>query len=425
MKNVELLAPAGSYKSLHSAINAGADAVYFGITHLNMRAGSSAQNFTLDDLKEIADICHAKNVKTYITLNTIVYDREADLMRSLIDAAKENGIDAVIAADVAAIQYCHEIGQEVHCSTQLSISNVSAVKFYSQFVDRVVLARELDLKQIRAIYDQIKEQDIRGPKGNLIEVEAFIHGAMCISVSGRCFMSAFEHNLSANRGLCRQACRRSYKITDTETGDELKVEDQYVMSPQDLCAIDFLDKVLESGIYSLKIEGRGRSPDYVHTVVTAYRKALDAIEAGTYDEKLIEELFTDLKSVYNRGLSKGFYFGRPIGAWSRSYGSVATTRKLSLGKVTHYFPKKNVAEVLLQSESLKTGDAVYIIGTTTGTVKQKITELRDEEGNVIESAKKGDTVTFITDALVRMNDEVYVIVNVEEGESRLNDRVQN
>ncbi len=425
MKTVELLAPAGSYKSLHSAINAGADAVYFGITHLNMRAGSSAQNFTLEDLKEIADICHAKNVKTYITLNTIVYDREAELMKSLINSAKKNGIDAVIAADVAAIGYCHEIGQEVHCSTQLSISNINAVKFYSQFVDRVVLARELDLKQIRFIADQIKEQDIRGPKGNLIEIEAFIHGAMCISVSGRCFMSAFEHNLSANRGLCRQMCRRAYKITDTETGDELKVQDQYVMSPQDLCAIDFLDKVIDSGIYSLKIEGRGRSPDYVHTVVTAYKKALDAIENKTYDEELIEELFTDLKSVYNRGLSKGFYFGRPVGAWSRSYGSVATTRKLSLGKVTHYFPKKNVAEIIIQAEQLKTGDEVYIIGNTTGTVKQKISELRDEEGEVIEHAKKGDIVTFVTDSLVRANDEVFVIVDIDEEGERLKDRVQN
>lgn len=424
MKNVELLAPAGSYKSLHSAINAGADAVYFGITHLNMRAGSSAQNFTLEDLKQIAEICHKKKVRTYITLNTIVYDRETELMKSLINAAKENGIDAVIAADTAAIQYCHEIGQEVHCSTQLSISNIESVKFYSQFVDRVVLARELDLKQIRHIADEIKAQDIRGPKGNLIEIEAFVHGAMCISVSGRCFMSAFEHNLSANRGLCRQLCRRAYKVTDIETGDELHVEDHYVMSPQDLCAIDFLDKVIEAGVYSLKIEGRGRSPDYVHTVVSAYQKALDAIEAGTYDEKLIEELFTDLKSVYNRGLSKGFYFGRPIGAWSRSYGSVATTRKLSLGKVTHYFPRKKVAEVLLQAEELRTGDEIYIIGTTTGTMKQKISELRNEEGKIIKHAKKGEIVSFVTDSLVRANDEVFVIVKVEEGGERLRDRVQ-
>ncbi|MCF7905773.1 U32 family peptidase [Candidatus Gracilibacteria bacterium] len=293
-----------------------------------------------------------------------------------------------------------------------------------------MLARELDLKQIKEISNNICTQNITGHKGNLMEIEAFVHGAMCISVSGRCFMSGFENGLSANRGMCRQMCRRAYKVTDAETGSEFKVENQYVMSPEDMCAIDFLDKVLDAGVQVLKIEGRGRAPEYVFTVVSAYRKALDAIEAGTYTKELIEELFTDLRTVYNRGPSKGFYFGRPVGAWSRSYGSKATTRKIHVGRVTHFFPRASVAEILVQSGELQAGDNMYIIGPTTGTVKVCVEEIRNESGESISEATKGMTVTFSVPDIVRNNDDVFVIEQVSESESenkkntRLHDRIQ-
>lgn len=428
--NVELLAPAGSYEALQSAIKAGADAVYFGVTHLNMRYGC-AKEFDLEDLKKIVYICHKAKIRAYLVVNVIVYDTEQKLMREIVDAAKKNKVDAIIASDVSVLQYCKEIGQEVHASTQLSISNFEAVKFYSQFCDRVVLARELDLGQIKKISEQIQEQKLTGPKGNLIEIEGFCHGAMCISVSGRCFMSTFEHGLSANRGLCRQLCRRPYKIIDEETGEALRVESNYVMSPEDMCSINFLDKLLDAGIQSLKIEGRGRSPEYVYTVVSTYRKALNAIEAGTYSDELIEELFTDLKTVYNRGFSKGFFYGKPIGAWSKSYGSKATTRKLFVGKITHFFAKPSVAELRIQSGDLKLDDEIYIIGSTTGTVKMKIVQLRDENEKPIQSASKRALVTFATPEKVRINDDVYIIEQVSEDKRanaknpRLRDRIQD
>lgn len=430
MQKIELLAPVGSYEALHSAIKAGADAIYFGVTHLNMRYGC-AKEFDLDDLKKIIDICHQSNIRAYLVVNTIVYNTEIELMHQIVDAAKKNKVDAIIASDVSVLQYCHDIKQEVHASTQLSISNIEAVRFYSQFCDRVVLARELDLGQIKEISNKICVQKIKGPKGNLIELEGFCHGAMCISVSGRCFMSTFEHGFSANRGLCRQVCRRPYKIIDEETGDALKVESQYVMSPEDMCTIDFLDKLIDAGIVSLKIEGRGRSPEYVYTVITAYRKALDALGKGEYTEKLVEELFADLKSVYNRGFSKGFFYGRPIGAWSNSYGSKATTRKIFLGKVTHFFPQPSVAEVSIQSGDIHVGDEIYIIGETTGTVKMKIDELRNESETSIKSAQKGEIITFKTSEKVRINDDVYIVESLSENQKkneknpRLRNRVQN
>ncbi len=429
MQKIELLAPVGSFSALHSAIDAGCDAVYFGVSHLNMRQGA-VKGFSFEDLKEISQICKKNKIKSYIPLNTIVYDGEMELVKKIVEQAKENKIDAIIASDVAVLAYCREVGQEVHCSTQLSVSNIEAIKFFAQFADRMVLARELDLGQIKSIVEEIKKQNIRGPKGNLIEIEVFIHGAMCISVSGRCFMSAFENGCSANRGMCRQMCRRAYKVIDTETGSEFKVENQYIMSPEDLCAIEFLDKVIDTGVVSLKIEGRGRSPEYVSTVVRVYRKALEAIEKGEYNKKLIEELLEDLKSVYNRGFSKGFYFGKPVGAWSASYGSKATTRKIHIGRITHFFSKKNVAEVLIQSGELRLGDEIYVIGNATGTVKQKITELRDVDGNPIKKAKKEMTVTFVTERKVRINDEVFIIEKVSMDETankknkRLKDRIQ-
>ncbi|MCF7831104.1 U32 family peptidase [Candidatus Gracilibacteria bacterium] len=430
MKNIELLAPVGSFAALHSAIDAGADAIYFGVTHLNMRQGA-VKGFTFTDLKEISKTCQKNKIRSYITLNTIIYDGEKELMKKIVDEAKKNKIDAIIASDLSVLSYCREIGQEVHCSTQLSISNLEAIKVFAQFVDRMVLARELDLGQIKRIVKEIKKQNIRGPKGNLIEIEVFVHGAMCISVSGRCFMSAFENGCSANRGMCRQMCRRAYKVTDTETGSEFKVEDQYVMSPEDLCAIEFLDQVIDTGVSCLKIEGRGRSPEYVSTVIGAYRKAIEAIEKGKYNKKLITELLNDLKSVYNRGFSRGFFFGKPVGAWSASYGSKATTRKIHVGKVTHFFSRKSITEVLIQSGELHLGDEIYIIGNTSGTVKQKIVELRDIGGNPVKEANKEMTVTFTVDKKVRVNDEVFVIEKVSADEStnkknkRLKDRIQN
>ncbi len=429
MKSIELLAPVGSYEALRSAIRAGADSIYFGVTHLNMRAGS-AKSFDLKDLKKIVSICHKAHIRAYLTVNTIIYDREMDLMKKVVDAAHSSGVDAIIASDVAVLSYAHQIAQEVHCSTQLSISNFEAVRFFSQFADRMVLARELDLGQISDIVSRIKKEKVRGPRGDLIEIEVFGHGAMCISVSGRCFMSGFENNLSANRGLCRQVCRRPYRVTDTETGQELAVESQYVMSPEDLCSIDFLDRIAETGISCLKIEGRGRSPEYVFTVVSAYRRALDALTKKQYTPTLVADLLHELQTVYNRGLSKGFFFGRPIGAWSRTYGSRATTRKLHVGRVTHFFPKRSVAEILVQSETLRVGDQVYIIGPSTGTLKFSLSELRDEKGKKIKEAHKGAIVTFPVLERVRTSDNVYVIEPVSpkdlenQNNERLRDRIQ-
>jgi putative protease len=420
---MELLAPAGSYESLHSAIKAGADAVYFGITHLNMRIGSSAKKFDLDDLREIASICQNSGIRSYLTVNTILYDQDMGMMHTVLDGAKEAGITAVIVCDMAALLYAHSIKLEAHCSTQLSISNLEAVRFFAQYSDRLVLARELTLEQIKNICTQIREQDIRGPQGHLVEIEIFGHGAMCVSVSGRCFLSGFHHNLSANRGLCRQTCRRAYKVVDEETGHELEVHDKYILSPQDLCTLEFLDQVVDTGAEVLKIEGRGRSPEYVYTVISAYRKALDAIEDGTFTEALQKECLEDLKTVYNRGLSKGFFFGQPVDAWSGTYGSKATTRKIFIGKVTHYFPKPNVAEVLIQgSDTLKKGDQIYIIGSTTGTVKVSLDEIRDEEKNILETTSKGQTITFPVSERVRENDQVYVIESTQTVDQ---DKLQN
>lgn len=412
---MELLAPAGSYESLHSAIKAGADAVYFGVTYLNMRVGSSAKKFDFDDLSQIADICTKNNIRSYITLNTILYDNDLSMMKQVIDRAKDAGISAVIVCDMAALMYANEVGMEAHCSTQLSISNYESVKFFAQYSNRLVLARELTLKQINSICKKIKEDNLLGPQGRPLEIEVFGHGAMCVSVSGRCFLSGFHHNLSANRGLCRQTCRRAYKITDEETGHELELHDKYILSPEDLCVIEFLDAVKETGAHVLKIEGRGRSPEYVYTVISAYRKAFDAIKNGTYNKTVIDECLQDLKSVYNRGFSKGFFFGEPVSAWSRTYGSKATTRKLFSGKVTHYFPKPNVAEVLVQGgDTIAKGDEIYIIGQTTGTIRMTIDELRNADGESIEKSQKGELVTFTVPERVRENDQVYIKSSVKD-----------
>lgn len=423
---MELLAPAGSYEALHSAIKAGADAVYFGVSYLNMRTGSSAKKFDFEDLREISSICKKHNKRAYLTVNTIMYDQDMAMMHQVVDKAKENNIDAVIVADLAALQYAHSIGMEAHCSTQMSISNFDAVKFFAAYSNRLVLARELTLKQIKHICNKIREEKLVGPQGRPLEIEIFGHGAMCVSVSGRCFLSGFHHNLSANRGLCRQTCRRAYKIIDEETGHELELHDKYILSPQDLCSIDFLDQVVATGAHVLKVEGRGRSPEYVYTVIKNYRKALDAIEQKKYTKELIHECMEDLKKVYNRGYSKGFFFGEPIDAWSGTYGSKATTRKIFCGKVTHFFPKPLVAEILVQTpDGVRVGDTVYIIGPQTGTVQCAISELRDTDGQTIQASQKGQTVTFQVPEKVRENDQVYIQESITDGDpDRLKNRIQ-
>jgi len=345
---MELMAPAGSFESLRAAIKAGCDSVYFGVTQLNMRARSSI-NFSIEDMKEIAKICHESKVLGYLTCNTLLYDHDIKLMKKLIDTAKEAQLDAVIVADVSAMQYASEIGIPVHLSTQLSISNMEGVKFYSKFVERIVLARELNLSQIKKITDEIKEQNIQGPTGKLMEIEVFGHGAMCVAVSGRCGMSLYTDNASANRGVCIQNCRRKYKVTDIETGKELVIDNEYVMSPEDQCTLDFLDKVAFSGVHTLKIEGRGRNPDYVYTVISVYRKALDGLKEGTYTEDTIKGWMEELGKVYNRGLGGGYFLGRQQSKWAGDRGNKSPFEKIFIGRITHYYPKSKVAALQVET----------------------------------------------------------------------------
>ncbi len=405
--NPEILAPVGSWESLTTAINAGADSVYFGIGELNMRS-HSAQNFTVEDLPEIARQVHEANMKCYLALNVLVYDEEIEEMKGMIDAAKDAGIDAVIAFDLSVINYAREIGQDVHISTQHSISNIEAIKFFSQFTDRVVLARELTLEQIAEIRDQIKEQNVRGPKGELVEIEDFIHGAMCVSVSGRCGMSLYCHNTSANRGKCFQPCRRVYQVTDPSTGKAMKVDNNFVMSPEDLCTIGLLDDVLEAGVQVLKIEGRGRPAEYVDTVVRCYREAIEAINNGTYTDKKIKEWNERLGTVFNRGLSEGFYRGKAWKYWSGIGGSKATETKEFVGPVTRYYPKLGVAEIAVQASELADGQEVIFIGKTTGVHRQKAEELVVNE-KPVEISKQGDELTFKVTDRVRKGDNMYKV----------------
>jgi len=413
-KQIELMAPVGSYESLHSAIKAGADSVYFGIGKLNMRSASAA-NFTIKDLKKITDICKKANVKTYLALNTIVYDEDIKQMQKIVDTAKKSGISAIIAMDMSVIKYCNKIGIEVHMSTQTNISNIEAVKFYSQFADVVVLARELTLDQIKKICTQIKKQKIKGPSGNLVKVEIFIHGALCVSISGKCYMSLALYNKSANRGQCLQTCRRQFLVKDKETGDELKIDNDYIMSPKDLCVIRFLPEIIKAGPTIFKIEGRGRSPDYVYTVVSIYKNAIKDYQNKKLTKLKIKKYETELSKVFNRGFwHGGYYLGKKLGEWSGIYGSKATKQKHFIGIVTHYFPKAKIAEIVMQKESLKVGDEILIIGKTTGVVKTKIKSLYKEE-KPVDKTKKGDIeVTFPVIEKVRKNDKVYLLTNREK-----------
>lgn len=400
------MAPVGSYESLNAAINAGANAVYFGVEGLNMRARSSA-NFTLDDLREIAATCNAAGVKTYLTVNTVIYDSELDKCRQIIRAVKENSISAVIASDIAAIQIAREEGVEVHISTQCNITNIAAVEFYSHYADVVVLARELNMEQVAEIHRQIVERDIRGPKGELVKIEMFCHGALCMAVSGKCYLSLHQMNSSANRGACTQICRRGYTVTDRETGEELAIENKYIMSPKDLKTIHFLNKMIDAGVSVFKIEGRARGPEYVSIAVQCYDEALRSIVDGSYSEEKVAEWDRRLAMIFNRGFWDGYYLGQRLGEWSMKYGSSATRTKVYVAKATRFFPRLKVAEFHIETGELHPGDEIIIIGPTTGAVELTIGEMRLDAGPV-DAAVKGDDFSIAVPCKIRPGDRLYL-----------------
>lgn len=405
----EIMAPVGCRESLAAAIKAGANSIYFGIGKLNMRS-HSANAFTIDDLKEIAAVCHESGVKSYLTVNTIIYGEDIPVMREIVDAAKEASISAVIASDVAVMSYCCEIGQEVHLSTQLNISNIEALKFYAQFADVVVLARELNMWQVRDIYQQIIEQDVRGPKGELIRIEMFCHGALCMAISGKCYLSLQNAGRSANRGECVQICRRGYEVTDLETGTKLDVDNKYIMSPRDLKTIRFIDVMMNAGVRVFKIEGRARGPEYVYTVVRAYDEAINAVIAGTFadDDKAKDEWDNQLSTVFNRGFWDGYYQGQKLGEWCEVYGSKATEKKVYVGKCMKYFSKIGVAEFLIENACIHVGDKILVTGPTTGALMQPCEEIRFDL-QPVEVATKGQHVSIKVSERVRPNDKLYLL----------------
>ena len=412
-KDFEIMAPVGSYESLTAAIQGGADSVYFGVEGLNMRSRSS-NNFTLDDLRNIAEICNQNNIKTYLTVNTVIYDGDLELMRKIIDTVKESGVSAVIASDVAAMSYANSIGVEVHLSTQLNISNAEALKFYAQFADVVVLARELNLDQVSGIYKRIQEENIVGPKGEQVRIEMFAHGALCMAVSGKCYLSLHEMNHSANRGSCLQICRRGYTVKDKESNIELDIENQYIMSPKDLKTIHFMNKMIDSGVRVFKIEGRARSAEYVRTVVECYREAVESYIDGTFSEEKIADWDTRLATVFNRGFWNGYYLGQRLGEWSSSYGSEATERKEYIGKGTKYFSNIGVAEFLMESGEINEGDKLLITGPTTGAIT---IEAKDMRVNFAPATKivKGDLFSIATGTKIRPSDKLFKIVPIVKG----------
>lgn len=406
------MAPAGSWESLMAAIQGGADSIYFGVEQLNMRARSS-RNFTTDDLHEIAALCRKNGIKSYLTLNVVIYDHENETAKSIIDAALTAGIDAVIASDISVIRYAAGRGIGVHLSTQVNITNAEALKFYSQWADVVVLARELNLDQVKYIYSVIESDNITGPSGDLMKIEMFAHGALCMAVSGKCYLSLHEHNASANRGNCYQTCRKSYIVTEKESGNELEVDNEYIMSPRDLSTIGFVNKLIDAGVRVLKIEGRARGPEYVKTVSRAYVAAVEAVIAGTYTPELIEELRGSVATVFNRGFWDGYYLGQKLGEWSSNYGSSATRRKIYLGKITNYFSKQGVAEIKLETGGLSKGDSLMITGATTGVVEFIAEEIRlDEKG--VEMAPKGSICSTPVPGIVRRSDRLFSIVDASE-----------
>lgn len=407
-RNIEIMAPVGSYEALSAAIQAGAGSVYFGIGKLNMRS-RSAKNFTLDDLRQIADICNQNGVKSYVTVNTVIYDEEMEEMHQLLDAIKANGISAIIASDQSVIQYARQLGIEVHMSTQCNITNIEAVKYYSQFADVMVTARELNVNQVKRITEQIEQQQIRGPKGNLVRIEVFCHGALCMAISGKCYLSLDNYNSSANRGACLQLCRRGYEVRDREEGIELAIENEYIMSPKDLCTLPFLDKVLDAGVEVLKIEGRGRSPEYTKVTVAVYHEAIKAIEEGTFTQEKVDAWMERLRSVYNRDFWDGYYLGRKTGEWTQVYGSQATKTKLYVGQITNYFSKLGVAEIRMETHDLNVGDEIMIIGPTTGVYEDTIEEIRVDL-KPVQQTVKGEACSLPVKSLVRRGDKVYKMV---------------
>ena len=408
------MAPAGSFESLQAALDNGADSVYFGVEQLNMRARASI-NFTLDDLQEISRRCSEKNVRSYLTLNTIIYDHDLSIVKTLIVKAKEANITAVIAMDQAVIQVARTEGMEVHISTQINITNIETLKFYAMFADTVVLSRELSLRQVKNITEQVEKQEIKGPSGRLVEIEIFGHGALCMAVSGKCYMSLHSQNSSANRGACKQNCRKKYTVIDQETGFEMELDNEYIMSPKDLCTIDFLDQVADAGIKVLKIEGRGRAPEYVANVIKCYRDAIDSIADGTYDKEKVISWMQELEKVYNRGFWNGYYLGQKLGEWSNGSGSHATQKKVYVGKSMHYFPKPSIGEFKVEAYDISVGDTLLITGPTTGVEEFELEEMfvNDAKGNV---ATKGDSVTIPLKFRVRPSDKLYKIVVTEFAE---------
>lgn len=411
MNRVELMAPAGNFESMVAALKAGADSVYFGVEQLNMRARAT-MNFTMDNLEEVVELCESYDARSYITLNTIVYDHDLSLVKKIIDRAKEAGITAIIAADQAAINYAKEVGLEVHISTQVNVTNIETVKFYSLFADTMVMARELSVKQMKDICDAIVRDDVRGPSGNLVEVEVFAHGALCMAVSGKCYLSLHSHNSSANRGACIQNCRRSYTVTDGE-GNELLIDNEFIMSPKDLCTLDFLDVLLGTGIKVMKIEGRGRAPEYVKTVIECYREAIDAYYADDYTEEKIQGWMERLGTVYNKGFWSGYYLGQKMGEWSKKKDSSATQKKLFLGRGTHYYPKAEVGEFKIESHNLKIGDQILITGPTTGVLEEVIEEIRVDT-KPVDEAVKGQEISLKLSERIRANDKLYKIIPADE-----------
>lgn len=415
-KKIEIMAPVGSYESLMAAIQGRAGSVYFGVEHLNMRS-RSANNFSLDDLKKIVRIASAHGVKTYLTLNVEIFDTEVQQMHDVLDAAKTAGVSAVIAADISVIRYARSIHLEVHISTQVNITNFEAVRFYADFADVVVLAREMNLGRVCEISNQIREHQVKGPSGELVRLEMFVHGALCMAISGKCYLSLHEMNSSANRGACLQTCRRAYTVTDKETGAELEIDNEYIMSPKDLKTIHFLNKILDAGVSVLKIEGRARSPEYVKTTVECYSEAVDAWLNGTFTTEKVEEWDRRLASVFNRGFWDGYYLGQRLGEWSSNYGSRATQRKMYIGKCSNYFANIGVAEVKLETANLKVGDEIIVTGPTTGVIQTKIKEIRVEMLPV-EEGKKGERISIPVEAKMRRSDKVFKVVEAKEVKDR-------
>lgn len=404
----EIMAPVGSRESLQAALQAGADSIYFGIEKLNMRA-HSASTFTVDDLREIAATCGERGVKTYLTVNTIIYDDDIELMHQIIDAAKEAGISAVIASDVAVMTYCREVWQEVHLSTQLNISNIEALKFYAQFADVVVLARELNMEQVARIHEQAEQMNICGPSGRKIRIEMFCHGALCMAISGKCYLSLDNAARSANRGECMQLCRRSYIVTDKETGTELEIDNKYIMSPKDLKTVRFIDRMMRAGVRVFKIEGRARGPEYVYTVVKCYKEAIRSVLDGTFTEEKKDEWDERLATVFNRGFWDGYYQGQRLGEWNKNYGSNATERKVYVGKGVKYFSKLGVAEFSCEACEFSVGDKMLITGPTTGVMYVTVEEIHDDT-HAVETAQKGTRVAFKVPGKVRPSDKLFKIV---------------